>query len=108
MSTNNFDEKICKALYQYISRTDFRDITYYILVFNRKPLNCYELYRLELNDSKEDSWDDLIITYAMDYDEGQDIDIKMVFSESDILNCCINFYVNSRGMCYEDKETNKK
>ena len=104
---NNFDEKIGKALYQYLSRTDFRDITYYILVFEHAPFNSYELYRVELSDSKEDSWDDLIITYAMDYDEGQDIDIKMVFSERDILNCCINFYINSRGMIYEDKENKK-
>lgn len=93
-----FDEKIRKALFIYLKSNTFRDITYYILVWEHEPFNNYSLYRLELEDSPEKSFDDLNITYAMDYDEGQDIDVLMIFDECAIKNNCINFYLNTKGI----------
>ena len=93
---NMFDEKIRKALFIYLKSNTFRGITYYILVWEHKPFNSYSLYRLELEDSPEKSFDDLNITYAMDYDEGQDIDVLMIFDENDIKNQCISYYFNMK------------
>lgn len=80
----NSHEKIQKALFEYIKNRSFRDRFYHALVYEKEPFNCYELYNFELEDSAEEEYNDLNIVYAIDYDEGQEIDVIMIFSDEDI------------------------
>ena len=83
---NKFNEKIAEALFIYLKQTTFRDRFYYALVYEHKPFNSYELYMMELEDSSEKEASDLIVTYATDYDEGQEIDVLQIYSKKDIFN----------------------
>ena len=88
----NNHEKIQKALFEYIKNRDFRDRFYHALVYEKEPFNCYSLYNFELVDSLELEYKDLIIVYAMDYNEGQEIDVLMIFSDDDIRYNVLRYY----------------
>ena len=85
-------EKIAKALFEYLKTTEYRDWRYYVLVKEHEPFNAYSLYTIELNDSPEESYEDLHMTFDMDYDEGQDITIYGIYSHMDIRNFLLKEY----------------
>lgn len=88
----NVYEKCQKALFECLTKTDFRDRWYYFLVIEGEPFNSKCLYKVELEPSRENDYTDLNLIFDMDYDEGQDIDIKYVCSEDYLKHILFKLY----------------
>lgn len=92
---SKLDTKIREALFDYLKTTTYRDLYYFILVYEHGVFNCHNLYMIELEDSPEKSPSDLSITYMMDYDEGQDITVLKVHPKHEVYNILKNLYYNN-------------
>ena len=102
-------EKIADALFYYLKSNEFRDRFYYALVYEHKPFNQYHLYMFELEDSPEEKPSDLIIIYAIDYDEGQEIDVLRIYSQEDIFHSLLfDYQVMKEGVKKHEQTTGKK
>lgn len=94
--------KVRNALFEHIKSTKFRDRFYYLLVYEKSPFNNFDLYQIELEDSPEITSMDLNITYMIDYDEGQDIEVLGVYSQDDIYKMLLADYERR---CYLNEQT---
>lgn len=102
-------EKIADALLYYLKQTSFRDRFYYALVYEHEPFNSYDLYMFELEDSPEKEPSDLIITYAIDYDEGQEIDVLQIYSQEEIFTRLLfDYQVMKEGVKKHEQTTGEK
>lgn len=106
---NKFNEKIAEALLTYLKQTSFRDRFYYALVYEHEPFNQYDLYMFELEDSPEKEASDLIVTYAIDYDEGQEIDVLQIYSQEEIsTRLLFDYQVMKEGVKKHEQTTGEK
>ena len=84
--------KVRNALFEHLKSTEFRNRFYFLLVYEKSPFNAFALYQIELEDSHEITSMDLNITYMIDYDEGQDIEVLGVYSYEDIYKMILADY----------------
>lgn len=97
--------KVRNALFTYLKSTEFRDRFYFLLVYEKSPFNAYCLYQIEYEDSAEIDSMDLNITYMIDYDEGQDIEVISVYSKEDIFEMILYDYERR---CLNEQKTSQK